>query len=580
MRKLFTLLLLFLSSFIFAQNKLEVEGIIVDKVSSEPIPYANIYNATIEKGTISNSEGYFRIPINSPQDSIRITFIGYKDYLLKINPKDGYYKVFLEENIHSLGEITVTPQENNYLFELVEKCRKNASSYRHIAKACFDLKTYSEDSLVEHVEAYFNAEIEGYGIEKLNLKAGRIALRPVQNRFIVSLESSHAILMLKLMEKGDKFPFNPLQMSIKKLKKSYYLDLDRKYLNEGSDTIYVLDYLPKKEKDSHFKGQIFINKSQNTILKIILKCENAFIYPFISKPHVEREKVNFNITYSFTEINNYYIFTHVDFEYTITSKNISVRDIYTNKTKAILYAYNYKTPFQLPLYNISEKAEGDYREISSIPYNDFFWNTHDEYKLNDSLNSAVILFNDSLWLNNINLFSENKIAKRGFFEHPFTFWSPNRIIIKENIPEPKGGSVSPGFVSDKYNLAVKFYVNRDVYADSINIITLAVFDPFDSFYHLPIDKNTLCFINIYFDLCEIERRSLSKKINAAKNDFNLMTKVYNEFLLEMENKKSKYMKDVDRGLDLEELEVYNEIVLKELGIDNFEIFKIYDSEEQ
>ena len=59
-----------------------------------------------------------------------------------------------------------------------------------------------------------------------------------------------------------------------------------------------------------------------------------------------------------------------------------------------------------------------------------------------------------------------------------------------------------------------------------------------------------------------------------------MTNVYNAFLLEMETKKLKYMKDVDRGLDLEKMEVYNELVTKELGIDNFEIFKIYDSEEQ
>ena len=182
----FTLLLLFLNSLIFAQPEREIEGIIWDDSNSAPIPYANIYNATIQKGTISNSEGYFRIPINDHKDSIRITFIGYKDYMLRIDPKTTYYSIILEENIHSLGEVTVTPQENNYLFELVEECQKNASSYSHTAKTCFDLKTYREDSLVEQVEAYYNANIKDYHIENIKLKAGRINLRPYKNRFFIS----------------------------------------------------------------------------------------------------------------------------------------------------------------------------------------------------------------------------------------------------------------------------------------------------------------------------------------------------------------------------------------------------------
>ena len=385
------------------------------------------------------------------------------------------------------------------------------------------------------------------------------------------------------MKKSDRFPYNPLQMSGRKLKNSYYLDLDRKYINENADTIYVIDYYPKKDKNKHFKGKIWINKSQNTIAKIVLNCEAAALHPFLRIfGLVSIANVDFKITWTFKPIHGQYIFNHVDFEYILNYKSVDPEEKEINmiRTKAILYAYDYVTPFDLPLYNLSEKTQGDYREISALPYNKFFWINHDEYRLNDSFNDSKDFPNDSLWFSNNNIFNHHwrhNNWKKGFFQHPFSFWSPNRIIIKENIPEPKGGSVSPGFISDKYNLAVKFYANRDVYADSVNITTSAVFDPFDSFYHLPIDKFTLCFINIYFDLCEIERRTLSKKLNTIKHDFDLMTKVYDEFLMEMDIKKAKYMKEVDRGLVLYKMQEYNNYVLDNLGIDNFEIFGLLET---
>ena len=103
---------------ILGQNQIEIEGKILDKETKEPIPFANIYNKNLGKGTIINSDGYFRILINEATDTVTISFIGYKEQTIKIKADKKNYLIYLDENILFLNEVTVKPKDNSYLFEL------------------------------------------------------------------------------------------------------------------------------------------------------------------------------------------------------------------------------------------------------------------------------------------------------------------------------------------------------------------------------------------------------------------------------------------------------------------------------
>jgi len=130
--------------------------------------------------------------------------------------------------------------------------------------------------------------------------------------------------------------------------------------------------------------------------------------------------------------------------------------------------------------------------------------------------------------------------------------------------------------ADKYNLEVRHFVDINTYHDSTNVLTTTIFDPYESYYHLSIDSKANCFINIYFDLCEIERRKLESDIRAALPDMDMVQDVYNQFEDRLEKQKYEYLKAVDRGINQQETIKWNAVVKEKLGIDNIALFRPYE----
>jgi uncharacterized radical SAM superfamily Fe-S cluster-containing enzyme len=54
--------------------------------------------------------------------------------------------------------------------------------------------------------------------------------------------------------------------------------------------------------------------------------------------------------------------------------------------------------------------------------------------------------------------------------------------------------------------------------------------------------------------------------------------MYNTFLTQFEINKKVYLKAVERGTNKKEMEKYNNIVYKELGINNIELFQPFQDE--
>ncbi|MCO5268739.1 MAG: carboxypeptidase-like regulatory domain-containing protein [Brumimicrobium sp.] len=584
MKEFFWILLFFLglSKSMLGQNQIEIEGKIFDKETNEPIPFANIYNKSSKKGTISNTGGYFRILINEVTDTITISSIGYKEQTIKIKADKKNYLIFLEENILLLNEIIVTPKDNAYLFELIQASKKSISNIERKSKAYYELKSFVNDSQIELVEGYYNIDVRGYKLMNIHLKAGRIALRPTSNRIFASLESSRALLMLNIFGKNDHFPTNPMELTKSKLRKNYYLNLDSKYLDEANDSIYIIEYKPKDTTGLFFHGKLWINKTKNHLLKITLNCDNTLKHPFLPLfPSDKISNVSLFITQSFNMSSGQVVFKHTDFIYKIdyiSRIGKTEEQNYTILTNAVLYAYDYENSFNLPSFDFKDFNIGDYRKINTMPYNDFFWTYNDEYRMNDSINANQLFFADSSSLTNITLFKSNNISKNGLFEHPYVSWSKNRIKFREILQDTSVINVTTGFKSEQYKLVVKIYFDINSYKDSTHIITSTVIDPYESFYHLPIDNQTHCFINIYFDLCEIARRELEEKLKASKNNVYRVKEIYNDFMNQFETKRNEYLKAVERGTNEKEIIKYNNIVYEKLGIDNIELFQPYKNE--
>lgn len=568
---------------VFGQSG-SIEGRVLNKKTKVPIPYANVYNKTLDKGTITNTDGYFRIQTNSETDSVRISFVGFKDQVIDLGRQTSFLTILLEENVLLLGEVTITPQDNSYLFALLKACRKSASNTEKASKAYYELKSTIDDHQVELVEGYYNVDVTGYALKDLHLKAGRVALRPHNDRYFASMESSRAILMLSLMDKQAYFPLNPLAMSSSKSEKTYNLGLESKYVNEKNDSVYVVSYTPKKNQEQFFEGQIWINKSKSQIIKITLNNPSAEKHPFLPLfPSDSISNVSFAITQTYQSQGGEAVFNHIDFVYEIGYKSRigkTEEQQYTIATSAVLYAYDYKNLFFAPMFDFNDHSTGDYRKINALPYNAFFWSTNDEYRLNDSLNTNASFFSDSRSITNKTLFKKDKHWKRGLFEHAYVQWAPTRIMFREMLPDTSEQSLSSyGIKSEQYNLAVKIYLDINTYQDSTDIATAAIFDPYESYYYLPMDKQTHCFVNMYFDLCEIKRRELEEKIRADGISALRAKEIYESFVEKMEVDNNTFLKAVQRGTIESEMVRYNAYVRSKLGIDNIEMFQPFGTGE-
>jgi hypothetical protein len=574
------LLLLLFSQGSLGQNPAEIEGRILEQKTREPISYANIFNATTQKGTVSNTDGYFRLAIAGVSDVIQVSFIGYQSQLIVLEEGITSYTIYLEERAQLLDEIVVTPKDDPYLFDLISACKRNAPDQAATAKAFYDLKSYFNDRQIELVEGFYNAGIRGYDLAGLELKAGRLALQPFQNRYFASLESSRAIAMLQLANESPFFPQSPITLPKRKLPKSYYLNLEKKYLNEEGDSVYVIDYYPRDNNGEFFKGKIWINQTQRSFIKITFDCEDCRRYPFRPLFYTDSlTNVRFQITKTFARSGKKTLFNHIDFTYVVDYKSRIGEyneETYSIRTQAIVYAYDFAQTFTLPVFDFGDAQPNDYRKLNAMPYNDFFWKYNDEYSLNDRKDANETFYADPNSLTDQTIFQPNPQLKGSFFEQPYVRWSEDRIFIRNVLANATAPDTADNVLKDRYNLAIKFFVDVNTYRDSTHLLTATIFDPYESSCRLTMNDKTHCFINLYFDLCEIERRKLDAYLRNTKNPAFNLEKQYGDFMKEFEKTKYDYFFSAGEGEKQKEMRRWNAYVKEHLGIDNMGLFRPFE----
>ena len=169
------------------------------------------------------------------------------------------------------------------------------------------------------------------------------------------------------------------------------------------------------------------------------------------------------------------------------------------------------------------------------------------------------------------VFSKTKHIGLGVYEAPYVIWKGNRIIFK---PFTESESISQ---LNEYNLKAKIYLDFNQYSDSSNILTKTILDPYETYFKPELDTLSHCFINIYFDLIEIERRKLEKRIAKSDRSYNSVKKLYNRTLESVKVIEDNYFAEVFRGKNRESLKYYNDLVYKELNINNFMLFQLKPS---
>ncbi|HEX4888204.1 MAG TPA: carboxypeptidase-like regulatory domain-containing protein [Luteibaculaceae bacterium] len=573
----YTLIFLCFNFSLTAQIRFSLQGSIKDSQTNEPIAYANVYNKSTQQGAISNIEGYFSVPIARWSDTLEISFLGYTT--LQLIPEEGKlsYNVNLVRNTRTIKEVVIQAVDDNTLYRLLGKVSAKVSAEERRAKALFQLKSFIDNSQIELIEGYYNATLRGPQMGELELKAGRLALQPREKRSFISVESSRAILMLNLFKSNPYFPANPLMLGESAMRKMFRLDI-QSFDVDGTDTILHIAYEPKSSQSDAFMGEIWVNPRTYQLQKITLLVKSASRHPFVALFRSDSiAGVDMSITVNMQLQNKKSVFHYTYFDYQVNylSRKYQERiDTLRVRTEAVLYAYKLDKTFNSPLFDLDQQMS-DYRKIMAFPHNDFFWNRNYEYRLGDSINTNEQFYNDLASITNRQDLSKSQFKQLNIFEHPYRQWSEQRVAIRPSNPNQLNQRYADPFLANQYNLVVQLFADLHEVDGQPHIISAAIFDPYNSFFHLPMDAKAMCFINLYFDLWELERRQMEKSLFGFKGTFQEFAQIYKVHRTQMEREAAEFLKSTQRGTQEVAMRFYNEKVRKVLGIDNIALFNPY-----
>jgi hypothetical protein len=589
---------IFLLHSLFSYSQTRIQGLVKDSKTNEALAYCSIAVKGTKKCTMTNGDGSFSLSVSLTKDSVLFSYVGYETRIIAADRLFQKSTVLLERKHITLQEFTLHAT-NDYLYGIVDQCRKKImkDQAEHIAKVYYGIETQSKDQPIEQLECYYNGTLNGIFVDKLLLKNGRIALAGLDSRYFLTLNSSKAISTFNLTDKSEYYPSNPFSFGKREMKKQYNLELE-----SSDDKMYTLKFRPRDGQNTQFSGKAWIDKATYSLLKTDLHIENTVRHPFLPiAPSDSLYNVDMVISRTFRQEGNVDLPDHINFSYRMTYKDrrdsvtASIPPVLTREiiTSGVMYFYDYDSPFILPYFEYDASYD-DYRKISIIPYNDDFWNNTNNLLLTKKQKENLGFFSHSGYLINFNEgnYGKDFLHPPGtasdfnkhdeiFYEDNYTFWSPNkRISLNKKIPQTEIYSqekINSSILANLYRLKVQILLDVTQLDESLKCRSYTVFDAVKTFYHLPEQPCTNAFLNIYFDICEVERRKMEKELNAHSYSVTGIDSIYRKTTESIENITRQYLKEVQLGKNEKSLIKWNRYIVENLGIDNLKIFQTPDN---
>jgi hypothetical protein len=580
------LYILFILFSFYGYTQTNLQGLIKDSKSKEPVPYCAIAVKNSSRGCLSNDEGLFQISAKT-EDTLLISYIGYKRKLIAVSEFVKSPLIYIERKEAALSEVVIYSNDD-YLYEAFENCReKLLHSKEKESKTYFVLETELARQPVELLECYYNGFWNNAAVKNIVFKNGRVGIATYNERFFMSQNISKAFTFLDLTQVVDHLPVIPLQCTKKKLKKYFQLKLKSVY--ENDNPVYEIQFTPVDTNGRYFSGEAWIEKNSGALKKITLEINNTTDHPFLplSKDFGEIKNASMQITKTYANINGENLLSHIDFNYQLKYHHIhssiflnSNRDTsFEINSKGLMYFYDYGKPFITPYFTYDQELS-DYRKINSLTYNESFWTSNNGLVYSEKMKKGINYFKANGQLINYKTRSFNKdhfLAKGAWgLENSYIEWSDKRRISlkRNNIKNDTVSYNDNRFLTQRYHLKAQLFLDLNPMGDSIQHYSASIFDVYETFYHIPEEPFTNCFFNIYFDLFEIERRKMEKIISQHIFTVVQFDSLYKQCCKNLDEQTSDYLEKVERGKNLKALEKWNYYVKQNIGIDNFEIFQL------
>lgn len=157
-----------------------ITGYIIDSVSGEFIPHANISIINTYKGTISNENGFFNIPqVYTEKCSIQVSYIGYGTETIAIQKRDArnsIIRIHLDPTVLTTDNITVTGKQIDIMAQ-GEQISQISYSPRHVAM----LPNLGENDVLRSLQLLPGIQSGNAGSAGLYIRGGT----PDQNQILL-----------------------------------------------------------------------------------------------------------------------------------------------------------------------------------------------------------------------------------------------------------------------------------------------------------------------------------------------------------------------------------------------------------
>lgn len=342
MKFVFATILCLISFSVLAQK----QGMVLDSVTKERLPFVNIQFDNSKKGTITNIDGRFKIDAE-PNTMLRFSFVGYqKKYIRFSQLKDTVYLVAITTDIN---EVEVLAGENPAL-RIIRGASKNRKDNNPEKNLNYRLKSYSK---------YYTEGIMDSSVVN-KIKSGVITDTSTVEAYEF-LESQYLFMFESVTEtfhkKPDKTKKNVLGSKISGFKNplitalfsqiqafSYYKNsfkiFNQEYVNPLSpnaerryifiiedtvinqtDSTFIIRFFPRpKSNFNSMEGLLYINSENYALEKVITgpsnkivgskitiiqnyrKIEQGYWFPYELKTEIDFEGINFSMNSNSPEI--------------------------------------------------------------------------------------------------------------------------------------------------------------------------------------------------------------------------------------------------------------------------------------
>lgn len=297
---------------------LTIKGVLCDRLTNEAIPYATLNITEFAIGTVTNTNGEFRlrIPDSLRYSNLNFSHLGYEPFIVNADILiNGFHQIRLEPKIIPLQEVIVRTNSPIRILEAMLNDLKNNYAHTPVYHTAFYREgiLYKKrlSSLSESVFKVYKAPYNKYDDQVKLLKMRTITNQKEADTLVTRFKSGvNSCLVLDI---------------IKHLPDFLTLDPDTPYEYTYSDITYVdnrLAYVILFEQKKNivsplYKGELYIDMDNNALVGARFEVnpqyvENASDF-FISKKskyfNVTAQKAAYNVSYK--KWNDTYYVNHI-----------------------------------------------------------------------------------------------------------------------------------------------------------------------------------------------------------------------------------------------------------------------------